>query len=219
MADTFIPQTDGAGTKIHSFSRVVAGQTVHEEVLAPAVGPIPSSAGSISGGFTSGLYTLAGAGAAVPVYLGNIFLVGPRYGYITRLTVRQVTLTTGAAVVIPIALIRTTGGKGDENGDDVLWQFDNLDGNITTLWSLGGSQALGSVRQLATVGRLTVPLAAAGCPTGANADRWEAGPGRKPIRVGPMQALQLSLYQEVADTGVTGAKVQITAEGFVPISY
>lgn len=213
MTDTFVAQTDGAGTKVHAFTRTVGGQTVAEEVLVLGHSGMPSSHGTLLSTHAS---NLAGSGSTFPYYLANIWPVfvgatgANRYADILRITVQQIVASTVAAS-IPIALVIETGGLGDGSANDFLYQQDTQDGNITEVWSLGGSQALGSLRRLATIATLTVPITT-GLPTRLNSDRWQAGHYTKPIRVGPGQALQLGLWQLEPDRGSPGASVRWNAE-------
>lgn len=222
MTDIYVPQTNGAGTKLHSFSRTVSGQTVHEEAVLPALGAEGSGAAAVgaSGGQSfittvSDPASFAVASGPYGFFFGRLLPPYPYYTYITAVSARQIdAFAAGAADVVRLGVAVISGGYGD--GQTTTGAPSYSPGASDTndpVMGLGGFNAVwhASTVLISMPILLNVPcVASTGFPLGARAE-WTA-PG-KPIRTGPGQATSLGLYQLAVTT--TPADIEIQFEYFL----
>lgn len=198
--DTYFQITQGAGTKLHTFTRVVGADTVHDGVTVLGLCPYPTYSLSAAGITTATaashiLQMMAGANLAV---------------YITRIKIAQRALATASTVQQFEIRRLTTAGTG---GTVVTPQaFDATDpaagGTGMTLPTAKGTE--GNLLRLMTVGLTqTAPV------TNVNSDEWILNFYTKPIRISNGVTNGLVIKNV---TAIATASVDVTFE-FFELSY
>jgi len=223
VADTFVQQTDGAGTKIHVFARTVSGQTVAEEVHVPGVSGYATARGTLSGSAGGVNFPIPQlqAGPYFPIIsMYRVHFPAPYYYYVSQVTARQSGTPLGTAEVLSLTVGLSTNGFGDgwvfggtaQPAAAIVPMSDTADG-ITGYSIFTGSveRTSGPLIPFGLAIPLTVPCVGTGAlPTSANADRWEAR--AKPLRAGPGDALSIGLWQTYAFSLSTTIQVMVELE-------
>jgi hypothetical protein len=210
MADTFVAITDGAGTNLHTFSRSVAGQTVHDEVKLLAMPPKIGVSGDPLNMGTSAqsreLGVPAQAGLTMPWPFCFFRVPQPYYGYLLAIEFIQ-----GPDPGNPAAFSSTTDTIGFELGyitdgpneafmgtvfgtdlpvmdtgdtypSEAWFDCGPIDASQVPTWRRLGSAHFNFSIQLSTT-----------LPDERQKVRWAP---RKPIRIGPGPSIALALFQK-----------------------
>lgn len=166
--DTFFQVTQGAGTKLHTFTRVNGVDTVHEGVYLDGIQPYPTYAVAIAG-----VSTATASSHSVQLMAGaNLHL------YVVRIKIAQHALAS-ASTVQQFSIRRlTTAGTG---GTVItLSAYDTTD-PAAGASSMSLPTALGTEGN--TLRQMTVGLTQTAPITNANSDEWIIAPLEKPIRI------------------------------------
>jgi hypothetical protein len=225
MADAFAAQTDGAGTKVHTWSRTVSANTVHDEQVLFGIKGLTSVQGpQVDVDNDNRLQLLPASGSGTLPY-GSILVPSPYYFYLTSLTIRQADPTTTGGGITFWTLRLVSDGIGDCSwaGTDVhdktggLRRHDLGDpagaepgAAVQDNWGANLVTPKGCV-DLGIVGQLTVPIGLTPI-TAANSDTYSP---TRPVRCGPGTATKLLLILESTPTYTGGPSVVVNYEGYL----
>jgi hypothetical protein len=199
--DTFFQVTAGAGTKLHTFTRSVSGQTVHDDVGILGLQPYPTY--SLA---APGLTTATAASHLLQLMAGsslNVYLVG--------IWVSQRALAT-TSTVQQFELHRlTTAGTGGTAFTPQAYDSSDAAAGATgmTLPTVKGTENASNLRILTVGLTQTAPV------TAVNGTLWQAHLLIKPIRIAAGTANGVALKNL---TAIAAATVDVTFE-FFELSY
>ena len=172
MAEGIVEVTAGSGTKLHSWSKTVGANTVHDEFTLP--GEFPYASYTVLGTSVS---AATSTDHALQLMAGSSLNVRVR-----RIEVQQAALITAASELTIHILRLTTAGSG---GTSVTpSKHDNADSasgaTAQTLPSSKGTEgAIIDVLRLWPIQTYST----AGGPGGGQRDQWEQRPNSKPILI------------------------------------
>jgi len=194
--DTFFQVTQGAGTKLHTFTRVVGVDTVHESVVVPGLSPYPTYTCS-----AIGISTATAAAHILQVMAGASLVV---YGI--RIKIAQRALATTSTVQQFEVRRLTTAGTG--GGAVSAVAFDSTDAAAgasgMTLPTSKGTE--GTLLRVMTVGLTqTAPV------LNTSVEEWIIGPYAKPKRIPAGAANGIAIKNVSA---IASATVDVVVELF-----
>lgn len=103
MADSFYNANNGSGTKFHTFSRTIAANVVHDEVVIPGEPYLPAYSAVYAGVST----------ATANSHLAQLMSIAGSNIYVRRIRVRQkVAATTAAFMTLQLFRLTTAGTGG-----------------------------------------------------------------------------------------------------------
>jgi hypothetical protein len=198
--DTFLQITQGAGTKLHTFTRVVGVDTVHESVFVLGISPFPTY--SVT---ASNISTATAAAHTCQVMAGASLNV-----YITRIKIAQRTLATTSTVQFFEVRRLTTAGTGGTAITPAPFDLTDAAAGAAgmTLPTVKGTES--TLLRTMTVGLTqTAPV------LNTSVDEWLLNSYTKPIRIASGTANGIVVKNV---TAIAAGTVDITFE-FFELSY
>lgn len=194
--DTFFQVTAGAGTKLHTFTRTVGVDTVHEGVYVPGLSPYPTYSAS-----AVGISTATAAAHTCQLMAGGALNV-----YVVRIRIAQRALATTSTVQqFEIRRLTTAGTGGTAVTPQAYDATDAAAGAAgMTLPTVKGTE--GALLHVLTVGLTqTAPV------LNTSADEWDPAPYSKPIRIAAGTTNGIVIKNV---TAIAAATVDVTYEFF-----
>lgn len=193
MAEGYIEVSEGTGKKLHTITRSVSGNTVHDEVVQagiPYLDGYVARAGNISA-------------ATVDSHLLTVMGGSTRKVYITAIDIEQ-RGAAGAAAVSAIEVVRlTTAGTGSSVAPQPHDSSTAASGaTFQSLTSPKGTEGSAVLTRI-------MPFAAAGNINNTYSMHWRAAPGTKGIVIPASTAAGIAIKNR---SGVASATVDINIE-------